>query len=393
MKKRILFVSTFRGPSGYSVAARGYLKCLDSYLQANKDAFELKLYTWNIELAKLSEDETSLVSKYELENNDQALKEFCQNDYEVVWFLTPGTIIDNLKFKEIFNNSKKNTSCVVWETDRVPDFWLDNYKKYFNQIIVPCDWNKQVFGTQTGLPTHKIPYLLDSANESLENNKNNIFKIFSMSQWTHRKGFDLLIRAYCSEFYHHDDVLLTIKTYGHGPGTGRFEDDRMAILQQAKNYKQSINHYAQGMKSKINIITGLLSKHDIKTLYANTDVFCLPTRGEGFGLTIAESISYEKPVIVPDKGGHIDYIHKDNFFVDSKFTGCYNSFTIDYSSVDMKFIEPDVDDLRLQLRKAYNMWKENPEQLQKIGLESRKFLQEYCNPQKITEDLINVLLN
>jgi glycosyltransferase involved in cell wall biosynthesis len=392
VKKRILFVSTFRGPSGYSVAARGYLKCLDSYLQANKDAFELKLYTWNIELAKLSEDETSLVSKYELENNDQALKEFCQNDYEVVWFLTPGTIIDNLKFKEIFNNSKKNTSCVVWETDRVPDFWLDNYKKYFNQIIVPCDWNKQVFSEQTGLPTYKIPYLINFSEPSKKQNKK-IFNILSMSQWATRKGFDLLIKAYCSEFFHQEDVMLTIKTYGFGPITGKFQEDRNNILSEIKNYKNSITHYADSMKCKINVVTGLISRQEIDIIIDNSHVFCLPTRGEGFGLTIAESLSRQIPVIVPDKGGHIDYMHKNNFFINSRFMTVTDAFTRDYSSIDMKLIETDLDDIRTQLRKAYNMWKQNPEQLENIGLESRKFLQEYCNPQKITEDLISVLLN
>lgn len=391
MKKRILFVSTFRGPSGYSVAARSYLKCLDSYLQKDPEAFELKLYTWNFEQAKVSDEEIKIIEKYELKN-DQELASFCKNDYEVAWFLTPNLIIDHLRFGPIFNNSKKNTNMVVWETDKVPEFWKNNYEKYFDQIIVPCDWNKDVFESQTSLPTHKIPYLINFSEPNSKQNKK-IFNILSMSQWNPRKGFDLLIKAYCSEFYHHDDVLLTIKTYGFGPATGKFEEDRSVILSEIRNYKNSITHYLDTMKCKINVITGLISKQEIDTIIDNSSVFCLPTRGEGFGLTIAEALSRQLPVIVPDKGGHLDFINKRNFFINSRFMTATGAFTKDYSSIEMKLIETDLDDIRTQLRKAYNMWKQNPEQLENIGLESRKFLQEYCNPQKITEDLISVLLN
>jgi glycosyltransferase involved in cell wall biosynthesis len=391
VKKRILFVSTFRGPSGYSVAARSYLKCLDSYLQKDPDAYELKLYTWNFEQAKLSDEELKIIEKYELKN-DQELENFCKNDYEVAWFLTPNLIIDHLRFGKIFNNSKKNTNMVVWETDKVPEFWKNNYEKYFDQIVVPCDWNKEVFESQTGLPTYKIPYLINFSEPNRKQNKK-IFNILSMSQWTPRKGFDLLIKAYCSEFYHHEDVLLTIKTYGFGPATGKFEEDRNLILSEIKGYKNSITHYLDTMKCKINVVTGLISKQEIDTIIDNSDIFCLPTRGEGFGLTIAESLSRHLPVITPDKGGHLDFINKNNFFINSRFMTATGAFTKDYSSIEMKLIETDLDDLRIQLRKAYNMWKEDPEQLEKIGLESCKFLQEYCNPQKITEDLISVLLN
>jgi hypothetical protein len=97
--------------------------------------------------------------------------------------------------------------------------------------------------------------------------------------------------------------------------------------------------------------------------------------------------------MTPSKGGHIDFIHKDNFFVDSRFMTAIGAFTKDYSSIEMKLVETDLDDLRIQLRKAYNLWKEDPKQLQTIGIESRKFLQEYCNPEKITQDLVKVLIN
>ncbi len=357
----------------------------------NPGAFELGLYTWNIEQSKLTQEEISIIQKYEFKN-DKELENFCNKDFEVLWFLTPGTIIQHLKFDSIFKKSKKNTSAVVWETSKIPDFWLENYKKYFHQIIVPCDWNKKTFESQTGLPTFKIPYLVDISANNIEKN-NSIFNIFSMSQCIPRKGFDILVRAYCSEFYNQDDVLLTIKTYGHGPATGKFEEDKKSITEQILAYKNSIRHYNKTMKCKINLITGLLSQEEINKIYKKSDIFCLPTRGEGFGLTIAESLANALPVIIPDKGGHIYFVNKENLFIESKFSTCFNNATIDYSSVDMKIIEPDLDDLRKQLRFAYDMWKKEPKKLQEIGFKSRLTLQNYCNPDKITDQLVKVLLN
>lgn len=390
--KRILFAGSFRGSSGYSNAARSYLKCLDSYLQANPKAFELRLFTWVYEQSKLTEEEIKIINKYELKD-DKELKEFCKQDYEVAWFFTPSILIDKLKFKTILENSKKNTSMVVWETDKVPKPWLENYNKYFSQIIVPCDWNKETFESQTGLPTYKIPYLVEKCSQKNMKHEKDKFKIFSMSQWIPRKGFDLLIKAYCSEFYNHEDVLLTIKTYGFGTVTGDFEADKKNIIEQVRAYKKSAIHYFDEQKCKINLITGLLSKSQLDDICDSSDVFCLPTRGEGFGLTIAEALNRQLPVIVPDKGGHLDFIHEDNFFVNSKFTTNFSSVTGDYSSVEMKMIETDIDHLRVQLRNTYNIWKQEPEQIHKIGVQSQLYLQEYCNPEKITNDLVSVLLS
>lgn len=391
--KRIIFVGHFRGPSGYGNAARSYLKCLDTYLQKNPNLFELKIYTWRIETTILTDQELKLIEKYEFKD-DNELANFCEQKYETVFFLAPSpSIINRTGFDVIMNKSVKNTNIVVWETQKVPDLWMDSYKKYFKQILVPCEWNKQVFESQTGLKTFKVPYMLEFTNEPVQRNRKNIFNIVSMSQWTKRKGFDILIKAYCSEFYHHEDVLLTIKTYGHAASTGRFEEDKNSIINDIKTYKAGIIDYNNLMKCKINIITGVLGKQEINKIYDNSDIFCLPTRGEGFGLTIAEAISRNMPVIVPNKGGHLDYIHKNNFFVESRFITSTDVYSSDYSSIDMKLVETDLDDLRSQFRKAYQLWKENPEQLLQIGLESRKFLQEYCNPQDITNNLVNVIIN
>ena len=58
---RIVYAGQFRDSSGYAVAARGYLKALDSYLSKNPGKFELKVYTAIlVPSSRLTEEENML---------------------------------------------------------------------------------------------------------------------------------------------------------------------------------------------------------------------------------------------------------------------------------------------------------------------------------------------
>ena len=49
-------------------------------------------------------------------------------------------------------------------------------------------------------------------------------------------------------------------------------------------------------------LVGRLSHSDVSALFSQADVFCLPTRSEGFGLGILEASAWGVPVAVPDVG-------------------------------------------------------------------------------------------
>ena len=68
MKPRVVYVSQFRDACGYAVAARGYLRAMENYLQNNPDSFDLKVYNINAEntsVKRLAHNEESIISKYE----------------------------------------------------------------------------------------------------------------------------------------------------------------------------------------------------------------------------------------------------------------------------------------------------------------------------------------
>jgi glycosyltransferase involved in cell wall biosynthesis len=186
-----------------------------------------------------------------------------------------------------------------------------------------------------------------------------------MSQWIHRKGFDALIKAFSMEFNNVDDAILVIKTYVSAMGLKDFD-----MSKQSKHVRDSIVQIKNGIfmdgrisNAKIIPICSILPYENISWLYQQSDIFALATRGEGFGLTISEAIMHEKPLVVPDYGGHMDYVSKENSFL---FKGYEHPYVGDPTyNYDMTWYEPDVMDLRKKLREAYNLGNQTQAHYQK----------------------------
>ena len=172
-----------------------------------------------------------------------------------------------------------------------------------------------------------------------------------MSQWTHRKGFEKLLKAFTAELGDRDDCTLILKTFGSGE------------VRTPKDVANAVNNIRNGIikenkKNNIILIPDYIHEASINWLYKNSDIFALLPRGEGFGLTIFESILNGLPVLVPAEGGHIDYISENNkFMVDGMWDTCVTP-DIAYP-LDSEWFESNISSARKKLRLAYNLWKEN----------------------------------
>lgn len=390
---KIVLCGQFEDASGYGNAVRNYLKAFDT----NNLSQKLEFYIYNLSFESnngsfLTNEERQLNIKYKI--SDEKYKELLNNkDYTLInfqvphipkQFMSPNNQQD-LVYKSLLQNARKNITMVVWETDTVPEMWKDCV---FDNIIVPCEWNHKTFSQGTASKVFLLPYPINK-QKTKENKKSNVFNILSVSQWTHRKGFDTLLKAYCSEFFDDTDVCLTIKTYRNEVFTSNKEQERNEVIQDIKNYKSLIFDYNRNTNAKIKLISDVIPKDQINSLYDEADVFCLATRGEGFGLTIAEAASKGLPCIVPNKGGHIDFLDKDNnFMYESYYSTVINCRSL-YSSKNMKYVESIVDDLRLKMRIAYNLWKKN--ELYDMGLKSKIFIDNYLDDVTITNKFIEIM--
>ncbi len=389
---RVILAGQFHDACGYGNAARNFLKAFDkNNIRKNIDFYILSVSFENHTKSFLSDDEVSLIKKYHLTqqqidtNKDSLLISF--HTPNIPYYFELDSKYDMNMYK-ISKTSNKIINMVVWETDKVPKFWQEWMKK---DIIVPCSWNYDVFSHDTKSNIYLLPYPIDKQIDKIYK-KSDVFNILSISQWNSRKGFDTLIKAYTAEFFEQEDVCLTIKTFRNEIFNPNKAQEKEIIIREATEYKSSITNYGNNKsKAKIKIIPDVIDKESIIKLYDDACVFALATRGEGFGLTIAEAASKGLPCIVPSKGGHIDFLDKqNNFLYESRFVSVQDCNAIHYSSLDMKFVESDFDDLRLNLRKAYNIWKNEENLLYEMGKNTKKYIDLYLDDVKITNIFIDI---
>lgn len=99
--------------------------------------------------------------------------------------------------------------------------------------------------------------------------------VFSVGQFIHRKGFDLLIKA-CF------DLRVNLVICGGQP-------------------TQEIEELCEGLQVKNVTFLPFKTKSEIAELYENADIFVLPTREDNWGLVINEAMNFSLPVVTTDK--------------------------------------------------------------------------------------------
>ena len=393
--KNIVYLSQFKDNCGYASAARAYLRALHDVVDGNPQ-YSLRAHSIELESAKsISKVEEEFIDSLLFSDEDELEDYVSNNEYLLVWHLPPTMVMHTKNFshdpawrmfEKLISNCKKNINITVWEADKIRSEWFGVYDlKNTRDVIVPCAWNKQTFDEHIQkenhkLNVHRIPHVIeepDVSSKPLKVDLEDKFVVFSMSQWVHRKGFEKLIQAFDMEFSHNQDAVLVIKTYKeltHG------YLQKQSIEQQAKEIMDETSHVKKTVftprdhEKKANntiLLPWLMPYGNIKWLYEKADVFALATRGEGFGLTISEAIMFEKPVIVPNKGGHVDYISEANAEL---MFDCHLSPYVGLSAYhcDMNWYEPDLLSLRKKLRHAYNLWKNG--ELASIGKKNKDYV-------------------
>lgn len=119
------------------------------------------------------------------------------------------------------------------------------------------------------------------------------FRFLHISSCFPRKGVDVLLRAYGRAFRSNDDVTLVIKTFSNPHNT--IENDLDVIKRNDPGFPRVI------------VISQDWSDADLSALYPACHAFVAPSRGEGFGLPMAEAMLHDLPVITLAGGGQADF--------------------------------------------------------------------------------------
>ena len=243
----------------------------------------------------------------------------------------------------------------MFETDGIPSSWITKINQ-FDELWVPTEWGRSVF-IKSGVKEDKLrvfgepintthynpsveqsvdlffciekgnnshlPSFLISCNlnynkgsilipsillkEKKEKSKVPYFFFLSIFKFEERKGYKTLLTAFVSAFrgYKGKRVVLFIRS--------SFD---LVVRRIVVDYlrKEFGNDLDSPDFPTIVFISSSLKYGDLPYFYKAADAFVLPTRGEGFGLPLAEAMSMEIPVIATNWSGNTAFMHEDNSF-------------------------------------------------------------------------------
>jgi len=256
----------------------------------------------------------------------------------------------------------------MFETHSIPGDWVDALTR-MDEVWVPSHFNQETFG-RGGVPEdriHLLPLGIDPAKYDPETvgkypipgmRKCNFLSIF---QWTKRKGWDVLLRAYLQAFHRDDDVSLVIRSY-YGK-SGRVD----ALIDQ---YVKHLG-YDRDQIPPIIVIGHRVPDSQMPALYNSCTAFVLPSRGEGWGIPYMESMALGKPVIATNWSGNTEYMTKENsLLIDSEGLKEVDADQIRDCSIyaGQMLAEPNVDGCAQHVRFVY----EHPDEAAKIGARARQ---------------------
>ncbi len=335
MKPKILYISPYKDFSGYASVSRDYILALDK-LDYNVVTRALR-YDGG--------DDTTSDRLDELENKDL-------RDIDIVF---QHTTPNEMEAKE----GKFNVGAFCWETDKIPQVWVDQLNK-MDLVLVPCRDNLEtVRRCGVVVPVEQVPYACDTNKYEIDQTpflvprSQGSFKFLSIFQYSKKKSLELLLKSYLSEFDATDPVVLIIKTY-FGPNDTQQETEKLHHLINAVKELLRIKQYP-----KVHLIHGIMSHKDIDRLYETSDCYVGPSRGEGWGVPHLDALGFGLPAIGTKGTGPEEFITEScGWLVDSHMSPVLDMphpHDFLYTGKE-NWHEPHADSLKASMREAYTMW-------------------------------------
>lgn len=203
---------------------------------------------------------------------------------------------------------KYHVGRAFWETDKIPFEFAQNLN-LMDEIWTGSLFNEQAMriGGVNRPPIYIIPEAIDdtldinSIQPYLVNLDDDIFKFYSIFEWTERKNPKALLEAYWKAFEGEIKVALLIKTYVDNFG----QDKKDEIDRDIKKLKLSL-----GLKSyaPVYLFRDLMTRNQVYRFHKTGDCFISLHRGEGWGVPQMEAMLMEKPIISTNCGGIHEYL-------------------------------------------------------------------------------------
>lgn len=278
----------------------------------------------------------------------------------------------------------------MFETDRIPATWVKALESV-DEVWVPTQFNFETFSL-SGVPKEKIRVLplgidaklLEVGQEVERASHNQPFRFLSTFEWTWRKGWDVLLRAYFEEFRSHENVELGLLAYRGG---GANIHDKRSVRERIESFLREELKIDPARAPRLTLFEERVPDQDYAAFCKSFDAFVLPTRGEGWGLPLHESMAMGIPVITTNWGGQLEFLKQGLFFpieLEGLQLAGPEQIRDNVLFAGQRWAEPSVTSTRAAMRRVF----ENPAEAKRIGKDGQEYVLENFSIEKSADQIL-----
>ncbi len=175
--------------------------------------------------------------------------------------------------------------------------YLRKILEHSSKIIAVGKGLKNDLQSYTSKSIDIIPNMVDCGRfNRVQTTKHESFTFFSLAYLTHKKGFDILIKAFAQAFKGNNNVNLRIG------GDGNEKNKLLNLCRELE------------IDGQVEFL-GALNREEVIDEMNSCHAFVLASRFETFGVVFIEALSCGKPIIVPDIDGPNDIVNDENGYI------------------------------------------------------------------------------
>ena len=379
---RVSWVGLFSSPCGYGVGARAHCEALI------KGGLELELVDFNQD--PLRPERKKIFNEF-MEGYYPTHSSPKPTGDVVIWNIIPPMFEPN--------PGQRNIGAIYWELTSIPTVqgmgadcsWADRlnemdecwtFSRMAEEALRRSGVTKRIRVMSVPVDgDHFCPSFPPMNLPELDGK----FVFLASSQWTPRKDFTSLLRAYLSEFTPVDKVALVIKSYRSSDS----ESETSAILKDISTIRTAVDGRRKLSDfPPVYLNSDIIPYTSLPGLYTAADCLVVTSRGEGFGLPIIESMLCGRPAISHTFSSMGDYLTDDNSFIAGhRVEPVFGMVGTPWYQPHMGWGSVDIFDLKSKMRYAYS----NPNVVKDRGVQARLSALSMCDSDLISSKMISAI--
>jgi glycosyltransferase involved in cell wall biosynthesis len=245
------------------------------------------------------------------------------------------------QWKTMGLSPERTVGMTVWETNQVPEAWLDPIRAV-RELWIPCGFNAEVFGPATGGRVFELPHPTTCGEPGVRRSfpaiRDHEFLVYSIFEWQPRKSPIELMETYLRAFQNEEKTVFLVKT---NPAARQAAQDAVKLARSLT-----------GSGARIELYCETWQEEQIRSLHQRGDCYLSLHRGEGWCYPLFDAACHGTPAVATAYSGPLEYLDPEaHYLVPWRSTPVLQKYT--YYDPRMKWAEPDCDVAVAKLRAVY----------------------------------------